>query len=313
MTHSPHPPAESEPTPTAPLTPPTQWPAPPHHYGPSSTAGYGAEWGAAAAWPQPSAMPWRPVAQPTARPWRTTVVAAVAAAIFGLGGGLVGSAIFADDGGSGLRTSDTNGTSINESASEAAINARESVVAIATRDGSGSGVVVTSDGYILTNNHVVAGSRSVEVTLADGSTARGTVVETEASQDLALIKVDNADLKAAVFADSTGVIVGDAVYAIGSPFGLNGTVTRGIVSALDRTISTGEGRSSEQISGMLQTDAAINPGNSGGALVDSNGNVIGINTAIASTSNANAGIGFAIPSNTAKEFAEEAIASDRGA
>jgi putative serine protease PepD len=195
--------------------------------------------------------------------------------------------------------------------SSAAIAARESVVAIAAEGrrgtATGSGVVLTDDGYILTNNHVVSGARSVTVTLSDGTQVAGEIVKRDASLDLAVIKVDASGLTPATLADSDKAEVGDEVYAIGSPFGLDGSITQGIISAKDRTLTAGEGSESETINHALQTDAAINPGNSGGALVNTDGHVVGINTAIASSTNSSAGIGFAIPSNTARDFAEQAI------
>ncbi len=161
--------------------------------------------------------------------------------------------------------------------------------------GLGSGVIVSPDGYILTNNHVVEGADEIEVTLTDSRRARATVIGTDPETDLAVLKVDLDKLPVIVLGDSDQLAVGDQVLAIGNPFGVGQTVTSGIVSALGRSqlgINTFEN--------FIQTDAAINPGNSGGALVDVNGNLMGINTAIYSRSGGSMGIGFAIPVSTAK-------------
>ncbi|MVT29337.1 trypsin-like serine protease [Acidovorax citrulli] len=164
-----------------------------------------------------------------------------------------------------------------------------------TQTGLGSGVIVSPDGYILTNNHVVEGADEIEVTLADSRRTRATVIGTDPDTDLAILKVDLDKLPAMVLGNSDQLSVGDQVLAIGNPFGVGQTVTSGIVSALGRSqlgINTFEN--------FIQTDAAINPGNSGGALVDINGNLMGINTAIYSRSGGSMGIGFAIPVSTAK-------------
>ena len=161
--------------------------------------------------------------------------------------------------------------------------------------GLGSGVIISPDGYILTNNHVVEGADEIEVTLTDSRRARATVIGTDPETDLAVLKVDLDKLPVIVLGDSDQLAVGDQVLAIGNPFGVGQTVTSGIVSALGRSqlgINTFEN--------FIQTDAAINPGNSGGALVDVNGNLMGINTAIYSRSGGSMGIGFAIPVSTAK-------------
>lgn len=188
-----------------------------------------------------------------------------------------------------------------------------------TSTGTGSGVVVRSDGYILTNNHVVemaSGGDAVVVQFAngrDGVPAR--IVGRDPSSDLAVIKVAGSQYRPAALGRSASLVVGDPVLAIGAPLGLSSTVTSGIVSALNRTVfvpSDGGGKP-HVISGAIQTDAAINPGNSGGALVDGLGQVIGINTAIASISgldsgqSGNIGVGFAIPIDFARSVAEEII------
>ncbi|MFF4661132.1 S1C family serine protease [Streptomyces sp. NPDC001381] len=198
---------------------------------------------------------------------------------------------------------------------------------------TGSGVIITGDGEIITNNHVISGASSIKVTTSDGTSYTAKVVGTDSKKDLALIKLENASgLKAAALGDSDGVQVGDEVVAIGSPEGLTGTVTSGIVSALNRdvTVSTDESQQQQQqgdggwpfeFGGQqfngdtgsstttykaIQTDASLNPGNSGGALIDASGNIIGINSAMYSASSSSStdagsvGLGFAIPVNTVK-------------
>ena len=174
----------------------------------------------------------------------------------------------------------------------------------------GSGFVYDSKGDVVTNQHVVDGATSITVTFADGKTASAKVVGTDPSTDVAVIKVDTpkSELHPLTFADSGAVQVGDGVVAIGSPFGLEETVTTGIVSALDRTI---DAPNNFTISGAIQTDAAINHGNSGGPLLNSAGQVIGINSQIESDSGGNDGVGFAIPSNSVRRVAQELIASGK--
>ena len=165
--------------------------------------------------------------------------------------------------------------------------------------GLGSGVIVSSSGYILTNNHVVEGADDIEVILNDTRKAKAQVIGTDPDTDLAILKIDLDKLPVIVLGNSDTLQVGDPVLAIGNPFGVGQTVTGGIVSALGRNqlgINTFEN--------FIQTDAAINPGNSGGALVDVNGNLMGINTAIYSRSGGSMGIGFAIPVSTAKQVLE---------
>lgn len=162
----------------------------------------------------------------------------------------------------------------------------------------GSGVVLNADGLILTNNHVIASGGTVSVRLADGRTVPARVVAADTTHDLALVQATGlSGLTPVTFGTDSTVAVGDTVLAFGAPLGLEGTVTSGIVSALDREVDTG----SEQLTGLLQTDAAINEGNSGGALVDTSGDVIGINVAIATagdSSTGSVGVGFAIPADT---------------
>lgn len=161
--------------------------------------------------------------------------------------------------------------------------------------GLGSGVIISTDGYILTNNHVVEGADEIEVTLIDARRTRAHIVGTDPETDLAILKIELNKLPVIILGNSDQLVVGDQVLAIGNPFGVGQTVTSGIVSALGRSqlgINTFEN--------FIQTDAAINPGNSGGALVDVHGNLQGINTAIYSRSGGSMGIGFAIPVSTAK-------------
>jgi len=171
-----------------------------------------------------------------------------------------------------------------------------------TQTGLGSGVLVSADGYLLTNQHVIDGADDIDVTLSDGRSASAKVVGTDADSDLALLKVSLDNVPVIPFGDIRQVSVGDPVLAIGNPFNVGETVTSGIVSALDRNqlgLST--------IENFIQTDAAINPGNSGGALVDSEGRLVGINTAIFSRSGGSMGIGFAIPVDIAREVMDALI------
>ncbi len=161
--------------------------------------------------------------------------------------------------------------------------------------GLGSGVLVTEDGYILTTSHLVAGATALEVTMLDGRDFRARVIGLDARTDIALIKIDGQGLPTIPLADSRKVQVGDLVLAIGHPFGVGQTVTHGIVSATDRG-----GFGIEDYESFIQTDAPINPGNSGGALVDVSGHLVGINTAILSSTGANLGIGFAVPAEVAR-------------
>jgi serine protease Do len=173
------------------------------------------------------------------------------------------------------------------------------------QQGLGSGVIVTQDGYVLTNNHVVDHASDVRVSLQDGTEYTAKVVGTDPKTDLAVIKVNATGLPAIQMTDSEGVEVGDTVLAIGNPFGIGQTVTSGIVSA------TGRSAIGLDYEDFIQTDAAINPGNSGGALVDAEGRLIGINTAILSRSGGNQGIGFAIPSNLARDVMESLISDGK--
>jgi putative serine protease PepD len=191
-------------------------------------------------------------------------------------------------------------------------DAKDSVAYITAQTGqgtaTGTGFAVSSDGKIITNEHVVDGATSVTVKLGTGGkTLTAQVLGADASKDLALLKVDATNLHALSFGDSSGLQVGDNVYAIGNPYGLDHTLTSGIVSALNREIDAPDGT---PITGAIQTDAALNPGNSGGPLLDADGKVVGVNSQIASSGSSsggeagNVGIGFAIPSKTVQAFAE---------
>lgn len=197
-----------------------------------------------------------------------------------------------------------------------------SVVSISARGarggGTGTGFVIDSSGFILTNDHVIADAAAdggrIDVQLNDGTTLKATIIGRDSAYDLAVLKIDRRGLTALTFGDSDEVAVGDAVIAIGSPLGLSGTVTLGIVSAKDRAVTAGEDAGENSYINAIQTDAAINPGNSGGPLVNSAGAVIGVNSAIAtlgssflSSQSGSIGLGFAIPINQARKTAEQLI------
>ena len=185
--------------------------------------------------------------------------------------------------------------------------------------GTGSGFVIDNQGHILTNNHVVDGRRRAArstVELNNGKTLPATIVGPDASYDLAVLKIDATDLAPLPFGASKDVVVGDEVIAVGAPLGLDATVTSGIVSALNRPVTPGDGNDQTFIN-AIQTDAAINPGNSGGPLLDMQGRVIGVNSAIAripgstSDSGGNIGVGFAIPSDQASKTAQQLITTGK--
>lgn len=177
-------------------------------------------------------------------------------------------------------------------------------------EGAGSGFVIDPRGYVLTNNHVVEGAESIEVTLGNRSRYPAKLVGTDPRSDIALVKIDPKEttLTALPLGDSDSLQVGQKVFAIGNPFGFSSTLTTGVVSALGRTVQTSETTAIDQ---AIQTDAAINRGNSGGPLLNSRGEVIGINSAIYTPSGTTAGIGFAIPINTAKSVAQDLIKEGR--
>ncbi|MBM2621172.1 trypsin-like peptidase domain-containing protein [Actinoplanes sp. LDG1-06] len=288
------------------------------------------------AWAQPVGQ------QPPRNPGRgrKIFVAGAAAVVIALAAGGVGAAtaLAFDDGGSSpsVQTGNSSVTRVVDRSSLAQIAAavQDSVVSITTGSGEGSGVVISGEGFIVTNNHVVASAqgKSVTVIFANGTKSTATIVGTDERTDLAVVKVSGvSDLKPATFGSSAKMQVGDTVLAIGSPLGLEGSVTAGIISAKDRTITSssgdqGQGQedpfgqqqqqqqgSSTTMSGLLQTDAPINPGNSGGALVNTNGEIIGINSAIATqgSGTGNIGLGFAIPSDKAKQVVNDLMAGKK--
>jgi S1-C subfamily serine protease len=251
-----------------------------------------------------------------------------------LGGLIVGGVTWAvgdDDGGSPSAVADDAGVPVSQQDEPAAIttdltelydSVRDSVVRITTgeidsdpfstpTEGLGSGVVIDSDGNILTNFHVVRGFDEVTVTFADDTTVTGQVVGTDPGNDIAMVKVDidSSELHPAKLGDSSAVKVGETVAALGNPFGLDGTFTTGVISGLGRTLaSSSTGR---PIRNLLQTDTAVNPGNSGGALFNLRGEVIGINTAIENPNgNGFVGVAYAVPINTPKRFLTELISGE---
>jgi putative serine protease PepD len=270
--------------------------------------------------PPPPTPPWggSPLPDPPRRRSLTSVV--VAASLAGLVGAGVGfgGAYAVVDGNEATTLSSSPPsspvTAAPGSVAGAAQFAMPSTVDIKVRTaqggGEGSGVVLTADGAVLTNNHVVAGASDIAVTLADGTEHTATVVGTAPSYDLAVIRIAGVSgLTPATLGSSADLKVGQQVVAIGSPQGLSGTVTTGIVSSLNRTVAV-EGDGAAVVYNGLQTDAAINPGNSGGPLVDLDGRVVGINSAIATTgqNGGNIGLGFAIPVDTAHRVAQEILA-----
>jgi putative serine protease PepD len=195
-----------------------------------------------------------------------------------------------------------NGSASAGSTEAAASQVLPSVVQVRAGRGGGSGVVIDGEGHVLTNHHVVSGASSVRLVLSSGRTVTAEVVGSDSDDDIAVLRADAGDLRAARLGVSVDLRIGQPVIAVGSPLGLNGTVTSGVVSALDR------GATAEA---MIQTDASINPGNSGGPLVDLDGRVVGINTSIATLGgrgSGNIGIGFAVPIDRALDVAREILA-----
>jgi putative serine protease PepD len=261
--------------------------------------------------PPPPSPPYASPSQPGDRRWPRRVAGSAAILALIAGGGTAGG-VFADHflidhPATGTTSSPVATTPISTATGTtdlAAIvkNVEPSIVTV-TVDGDnetslGSGVVVRSDGLILTNNHVIDTQGTVSVRLSTGKTVPAKVVATDTTHDLALVQATGlTGLTPVTFATNSSVAVGDTVLAFGAPLGLENTVTSGIVSALDRSVDTG----TEKLSGLFQTDAAINEGNSGGALVDTSGHVVGINVAIATASEESSGsigVGFAIPADT---------------
>ncbi|WP_328748451.1 trypsin-like peptidase domain-containing protein [Streptomyces sp. NBC_00285] len=324
---------------------PSPAPAPQGAYGGSYAGSYGGDGngGGTALFTEPPAEPAAPAPKKRAR-GPLALLAAVAIVAAAIGGGTA-YGIQELTGNDTVASSSTSTNVVPSSAkgtvSGVAKAVSPSIVEINATSNSGestgSGVIITSDGEIITNNHVIAGATSVKVSTSNGKTYTAKVVGTDSKKDLALIKLENASgLSVATLGNSDGVQVGDEVVAIGSPEGLTGTVTSGIVSALNRdvTVATEESQSQGQSQGQsggngqwpfefggqqfngdtgsstttykaIQTDASLNPGNSGGALIDMNGNIIGINSAMYSASSdsstaGSAGLGFSIPINTVK-------------
>ena len=256
----------------------------------------------------------------------------VAGALIGGGAGAAVVAVDSDGGSSGTTpvaaqavtiTDPENATAVTAAAAKATPSVVTVYVSSGSASGSGSGVVLTDDGYVVTNNHVVTldsstDNATVQVRTSDGTLYDATVVGTDPTSDLAVIKLQGAsNLTPADFADSSKVQVGDLAVAIGAPLGLSDTVTDGIISATGRAVATGSTQDDATVIDALQTDAAINPGNSGGALVNAAGEVIGVNSAIATVASGapgssgqsgNIGVGFAIPSNTVQRIAQEIMA-----
>ena len=246
-------------------------------------------------------------------------MALIAGAIGGVAGNLANGPSLLD---SQVKLVATNDVVERAPESIAAIASRvlPSVVSISTRSsnggGTGTGFVIRSDGYILTNNHVVENvvrGGTLNVSFNDGKVVRGKIVGVNPAYDLAVVKVTRTGVPALQFGNSDNVQVGDTVIAIGSPLGLSGTVTSGIISAKNRAVTAGDGQGEGSFINALQTDAAINPGNSGGPLVDRTGAVVGVNSAIATLDSSfggqsgSIGLGFAIPINQARRTAEELI------
>jgi putative serine protease PepD len=248
---------------------------------------------------------------PSPRSARRRVPLAGAVALAVLAGGVSGAGVVAADQYWSTATpaivqergTPGRGNSAVAGSTEAAARAiLPSVVQVRAGRGSGSGVIIDAAGHVLTNHHVVAGARSVSLVLSTGQTVRAEVVGSDADDDIAVLQAAGGDLPAADLGVSADLRIGQPVIAVGSPLGLNGTVTSGVVSALERR-STAEA--------MIQTDASINPGNSGGPLVDLDGRVVGINTSIATLGgrgSGNIGIGFAVPIDRAAEVAQRIIA-----
>jgi putative serine protease PepD len=271
--------------------------------------------------PYPGGPGWPPPADPqrasTSKLGRGIVIGVSALALALFSGGVGGLVVHQYDNSQPVTTVTRKAAPIVDRGSVASVAAavQPAVVDITTAEGEGSGVVISADGNILTNNHVLEGAQgnTVNVTFNNGKKVKATIVGTDPAGDLAVIKAqDVSGLTVAKFGNSDDVQVGDTVLALGSPLGLQGSVTAGIVSALHRTIDEGSDQRGAQksVGDAIQTDAAINPGNSGGALVNLAGEVIGINTAIATSgqgSSGNIGVGFAISSNVAKSTADQLL------
>jgi S1-C subfamily serine protease len=325
-------PQQPAPAPAGAGTSPTQpafgghspW-TPPQPHTPPYYPGYGGH-------PIPAAEPVAAQSAPSRRGGRLRIGIAglVAGALIGGGAGAGVAGLIDDPAPTSSTSASAQSVTIKNpetatTATAAAAKAAPSVVTLyvssGSNSGSGSGVVLTDDGYVLTNNHVVTlestSTGTVQVRTADGTLYDAEVVGTDPASDLAVVKLDGArGLTPATFANSDKVQVGDVAVAIGAPLGLSNTVTDGIISATGRAVATGSTQDDATVIDAIQTDAAINPGNSGGALVNGAGEVIGINSAIATVASGapgsqsqsgNIGVGFAIPSNSADRIAKELI------
>jgi len=260
-----------------------------------------------------------PPATPPPRRFRRGLLAAVAALAIagGAGSGAVAATLVDHNSQATTAATTANSTSSTATSTQAS-NTAETVykqvspgvvtitatVSSGTRGSGqaiGSGIVLDTNGNILTNAHVIAGARQIQVTFSNGQTVDATLVGSNTTADLAVIRVSVAasSLHPVTLGNSDSVGVGDAVYAIGSPFGLSGSFSQGIISNLKQSGATSNG---DNLSGLIQTDAAINPGNSGGPLVNTQGEVIGVNTSIESPVDGNVGVGFAIPINQVKQL-----------
>jgi putative serine protease PepD len=261
--------------------------------------------------PPPPAPPYAIPPAPGGRHWPRRIAGGAAVLALVAGGGTAGGVLaerYLADQPATSTTSSTVATNANATVTggdslASVVKAVQPSVVTVTVDGTrseslGSGVVISSDGLILTNNHVIDSEGTVSVRLSSGQTVPAKVVATDTTNDLALVQATGlSGLTPVTFGTNSSVAIGDTVLAFGAPLGLENTVTSGIVSAVDRSVDTG----TEKLSGLIQTDAAINEGNSGGALVDTSGHVIGINVAIATAGQSDSGsigVGFAIPSDT---------------
>ena len=259
--------------------------------------------------PVPPPLPPAPVASPPVRSRsRPRLAAVLAAAVLAGGASGAGVVMALDRGGPTAgptivqERAPANGSASAGSTEAAARQVLPSVVQVRAGRGGGSGVVMDGEGHVLTNHHVVSGASSVRLVLTSGRTVTAEVVGSDADDDIAVLRANAGDLRAARLGVSADLRIGQPVIAVGSPLGLNGTVTSGVVSALDR------GATAEA---MIQTDASINPGNSGGPLVDLDGRVVGINTSIATLGgrgSGNIGIGFAVPIDRALDVARQILA-----
>ena len=284
----------------------------------------------------PGAMPpvglnGRPAAHKTANNVVVAVVAALVAAVLCLGFGYAAitngwvkvpttsslSGLSSNTSGSGStnsKTTSTDWTTVEKKVSASVVSIQSTISGGVAK---GSGAIVDTKGYIVTNNHVISGASDIQVTLANGDIYSATVVGTDSTTDLAVIKLNNppSDLTAVTFADSDKLAVGESIMAIGNPLGYENTATTGIVSAINRPVSVTDDNSNEVVTNAVQIDAAINPGNSGGPTFNAAGEVIGINSSIATASSSSSssdssgsiGIGFAIPSNVVKTISDEII------